>query len=167
MDRENGDSTISRSDCEEFLFHEADLLDGWKLEAWLALFSEGATYEVPTAGAPEDADSARSLFYIADDYARLCHRVRRLMKKEAHSEHPRSNTLRMISNVRLLATTPSGVRVGAKFITYRSKNGTTDCYFGHHLYELHPTPEGMRIASKRSVIDSDTLRPQGRVSIIL
>ena len=75
--------------------------------------------------------------------------------------------MRMISNVRVLAATPSGVRVGAKFITFRSKNGTTDSYFGHHLYELRPTSDGMRIGSKRSVIDSDTLRPQGRVSIIL
>ena len=158
---------LVRSACEDFLYHEAALLDAWDLEAWLNLFCPGATYEVPTASAPDDADPAKSLFYIADDYTRLCHRVRRLMKKEAHSEFPRSNTMRMVGNIRLLGATAAGVRVACKFITYRSKNSLTDCFFGRHLYELRGMPDGIRIGSKRSVIESDNLRPQGRISILL
>lgn len=157
----------ARADYEEFLFAEAAFLDEWRLEEWLALFTQDAVYEVPTAGASDDADSATSLFYIADDYSRLCHRVRRLMKKDAHSEYPRSHLVHMISNVRILNSDSAGVHVGCVFITMRSKDENTDSYFGHHRYIFRNVDGVMRIASKRSFLDADNLRPQGRVSIIL
>ena len=158
---------LKRADYEEFLFAEAALLDEWRLDEWLALFTEDAIYEVPTAGSNEDADSAVSLFYIADDYARLCHRVKRLMKPGAHSESPRSHTARIIANVRILQNHCDKVEVGCRFVTYRTKNGVTDTFFGHHRYVFTTRDSQVRIASKRTFIDAENLRPQGRVSIIL
>ena len=35
-----------RAEIEEFLFREAELLDGWKLDDWFALFAEGGCYYV-------------------------------------------------------------------------------------------------------------------------
>jgi len=157
---------LSRSEVEDFLFHETALLDAWQLEEWLALFTQDAVYEVPTAGAADDADSATSLFYIADDYSRLKARVARLMKKEAHSEFPRSHTARMLGNVRILQQNAERAEIRCTFITYRSKRSKTDAFFGHHRYVLKQE-SALRIASKRSFLDADTLRPQGRVSIIL
>ena len=87
----------SRADFEEYLYDEVALLDEWRLDEWFALFAEGATYHVPTAGAPTDADPAKSLFYIADDYIRLRERIERLKKKDAHVEYPRSSLRHMIS----------------------------------------------------------------------
>jgi p-cumate 2,3-dioxygenase beta subunit len=107
-----GGSPISRTEAEDFLYHEAALLDEWRLDEWFALFAPGAVYEVPTAGAPDDADSAASLFYVADDYARLRQRVERLKKPGAHSEWPRSEGARIVGNVRILGHDGEGTRVG-------------------------------------------------------
>ncbi len=157
---------LARAEVEDFLFHETALLDAWRLEEWLALFTEDAVYEVPTAGSADDADSAKSLFYIADDYSRLRARVKRLMSAAAHSEFPRSHTARMLGNVRILRQEQGRAEIGCTFITYRSKRSKTDAFFGHHRYVLDSHGE-LRIASKRSFLDADNLRPQGRVSIIL
>lgn len=158
---------LTRADCEDFLFHEAALLDEWRLDEWFALFAEGATYEVPTAGSADDVDSADELFYISDDYARLEHRVKRLKKVGAHSEWPRSKVVRSITNVRILEQSADQALVGSVFTTYRSKNDVTDTYFGHHRHVLRNEGTGVRILSKRSLLDMSSLRPQGRVSIIV
>jgi len=157
-----------RADYEDFLYHEAALLDAWQLEQWLGLFAEGARYEVPTAGNNEQANSDHDLFYIADDWFRLKHRVARLMKKSGHSEYPRSNGLRLISNVRVLGQDDNGdTRVTSAFITYRSINDQTQNYFGHHHYRLIEVDGALRIRYKRSCLAMSSLRAQGRISIIV
>jgi len=156
-----------RSDYEDFLYYEAALLDEWRLDEWLELFDQKAVYEVPTAGAADDADSAEALFYIADDYGRLRHRVARLNKHGAHSEWPRSDTVRLIGNVRVLGAVPDGVEIACTFSTYRSKNDITDLFVGHSRYILVEGEGGLRIVSKRVMLDMNSLRPQGRISILL
>lgn len=160
-------SGITRVKVEDFLFEEAALLDAWELDAWLALFAPGAHYRIPPAGAPDDANPSTTLFYVADDYHRLTERVKRLKKPTAFAEHPHSRCRRLVSNVRLLGGTPEHFRVTSNYITYRSKHGETDTYFGHHLHELTLTGDGFRILSKTSYIDADHLREQSKVSILL
>lgn len=158
---------FSRSEIEDFLYHEAALLDDWRLEEWFALFAPGATYEVPTAGAKDDVSSAEALFYIADDYDRLRYRVERLNSPTAHAEWPRSDTARIIGNVRVLGIDVAGVQVRCTYVCYRSKNYVTDTFIGHCLYTLVGKPGAIQIASKRVMLDLNSLRQQGKVSIIL
>jgi p-cumate 2,3-dioxygenase beta subunit len=160
-------AALTRSECEDLLYHEAALLDEWRLDEWFDLFADGATYEVPTAGASDDVKSSEALFYVADDYARLRYRVDRLKSPGAHSEWPRSDTSRIIGNVRLLGVGEGGEKVSCTFATYRSKNGITDLFVGHILYVLRRDDAGLRILSKRVMLDLNSLRPQGRVSILL
>ncbi len=158
---------LSRAEYEDFLFWEAQLLDEWRLDEWLALFTEDATYDVPTAGSPDDVSSSEKLFYIADDYFRLRHRVTRLNKKAAHAEWPRSQVSRIVSNVRILGSDQAGVQLRSTFVTHRSKGDVIDMYCGHHLHTLCQIDGQLRIRAKRSMLDMAHLRPQGRVSIIL
>lgn len=156
----------SRAELEDFLFLEAALLDNWQLDEWLALFAVGARYFVPPAGADDDADPATTLFYVADDYHRLCERVKRLNKRTAHAEFPRSRCRRMVSNVRLLAGDATRFTVTSNYVTRRSKLGVTDTFFGHHLYEMTRIDGQLRILSKKTFLDQDDIRDQGKVSII-
>jgi hypothetical protein len=55
-----------RFELEEFLYHEANLLDRWQLEEWLALFSDRGRWLVPSTDLP-DGDPARDLFLVHDD----------------------------------------------------------------------------------------------------
>lgn len=157
----------TRSEVEDLLYLEADLLDAWKLKDWLKLYTEDAEYEVPSADLPGDADPATSLFYIADDRFRLEERVVRLNKKTMWSEYPRSKTRHLVTNVRLLGSDNDELRVRAAFAVYRTKWGNTDIYVGSYEYLLRETGEGLRIRKKRSILELDSLRPQGRVSILL
>ena len=158
---------VTRADVEDFLFHEADLLDQWRLPEWLELFTDDAEYQVPCMDLPADANPDTNLFYIADDRFRLGERVKRLMKRTAHVEFPHSKTRHIVGNVRLKPRPDDDIDVSAVFTTYRSKDGITDLYLGSSKYRLAPTEGGFKIKSKRCVLDTDALRPSGRISIVL
>ncbi len=156
----------SRDELEDFLYAEAALLDAWRLDEWLALFVEGARYFIPPAGAEDDADPSATLFYVADDYHRLCERVKRLKKRTAHAEFPRSRCRRMVSNVRVVEGDAARFTLTSNFVTWRSKLGVTDTFFGHHLYEMTRVDGALRILTKKTFLDQDDIRDQGKVSII-
>lgn len=159
--------TLTRPDIEDFLFAEADLIDTWKLPEWLALFTDDGVYYVPSTDVDPMAAPDNNLFYIADDRFRLGERVKRLMKRTAHAEFPRSKIRHLIGNVRILETIGDEWRVSCAFITHRTKDGVTDVYFGTGLYRLIQKDGRLLIKEKRSVLASDGLRTQGRVSFIL
>jgi len=72
----------------------------------------------------------------------------------------------MVSNVRLLEGDAACFRVTSNFVTWRSKLGVTTTFFGHHLYEMTRTEQGLRIRWKKTFLDQDDIRDQGKVSII-
>jgi p-cumate 2,3-dioxygenase subunit beta len=159
--------SVSRSDVEDFLFAEADLLDQWRLPEWLTLFTDDAKYEVPCTDLPTDASPDSNLFYIADDRIRLGERVKRLMKRTAHAEFPHSKTSRIVGNVRIHTRSDKEMEVSCVFQTLRTKDGTTDLYFGKSNYRLTTNGDGLRIKEKRCLLGSEGLRPHGRISIVL
>jgi p-cumate 2,3-dioxygenase beta subunit len=165
--RQDSSLSVNRGDVEEFLYEEAALLDAWRLEDWLALFVDGAEYYVPPAGSDDNVDPASTLFYVADDYFRLSERVKRLGKKTAHVEFPKSRCRHLVTNVRILDGSDASFRATSNFVTYRSKGGITETYLGHHLYELCLMEQRIRIRRKTSFLDTDDLNDQGKVSIII
>lgn len=162
----------SRNDIEVFLYREAALLDNWKLPEWLALFTDDASYLVPTTTLTRDASPDSSLFFIGDDRFHLGERVARLGKRGAHAEFPRSRTRHMVTNVLIdeQLQTDAGVelKVSAAFSVYRFKEGNADHFVGCYYYRLLVGSDGsIKIREKRCQLDMDTLRPQGRISILL
>ena len=93
-------ATVTRAEVEDFLYHEADLLDSWQLDDWLGLLTDDATYYVPPNDKP-DGDHRFTLFTVADDIVRLRERIIRLKDPNCHAEYPPSRTRRMITNVRI------------------------------------------------------------------
>ena len=73
----------------------------------------------------------------------------------------------MPRNVRIRKRIGDDLEVSSAFITYRTKDGVTDTYFGSNRYRLVPCDGSFRIKEKRCLLDSEGLRAQGRVSIIL
>jgi p-cumate 2,3-dioxygenase beta subunit len=158
---------VTREQVEDFLYHEAALLDAWRLDDWLALLTEDARYEVPSNDRP-DADPANTLFTIADDIDRIRGRVTRLKDRNAHAEHPRSRTRRMISNVRIVGRNATGLSVEANFAVYRfRRDEDAREYVGHYRYLLRAERGGLKIARRRAVLDRMELGSLGLVSFIL
>jgi p-cumate 2,3-dioxygenase beta subunit len=160
-------SKMSQAEVEMFLYQEAALLDAWKLDEWLALFTDDAIYEIPNPGSSIDTSSDRDLFLVADNRYRLGHRIERLKNAGAHSEWPRSRCTRTINNVRILAETADRTDVSAVFAAYRAKGQATDCFFGHLEYTLTRVGGVSRISRKRVTLGLENLNEHGRVSIIL
>ncbi|HUN51530.1 MAG TPA: aromatic-ring-hydroxylating dioxygenase subunit beta [Candidatus Sulfotelmatobacter sp.] len=160
-------SAPTRAEIEDLLFLEAELLDDWRLQDWLALFTDDARYLVPPTDLGADAEPDATLFYIADDRFRLNQRVARLQKRTAHSEFPHSKTRHLVSNVRIKEIGEQEIKVAAAFVTYRTKDGVTDSFVGSYRYVLARSESGWKIREKRCLLDLDGLRPQGRISILL
>jgi p-cumate 2,3-dioxygenase beta subunit len=160
-------AALSRAEIEDFLFHEAALLDEWKLEDWLKLLTEDAAYYVPPNDKP-DADHRHTLFTIADDITRIKERVIRIMDPNCHAEFPHSRTRRLISNVRILSVEGDLVTVAANFICYRYRRfERVRDYVGLYRYILRRTAKGLRIKERRVMLDAQELGSLGSVSFIL
>lgn len=159
-------TTITRAQAEDFLFEEARLLDSWDLARWAALFDDDGEYLVPPTDNPE-GDPGSTLFLIYDDRHRLEERARRLLKRTAHAEFPRARVRHMISNVQVVEGEEGCQRLLSNFVVYRSRGPGMDVYPGHAIHDVRLRDGAIRIRRKRAVIDTDTLRGQRRLSIIL
>jgi Small subunit of phenylpropionate dioxygenase len=157
---------LTRAEVEDFLYEEAALLDEWKLAEWHALFTEDATYRVPSTDVPE-AEPGNTLFLIDDDAARLRSRVEQLLGKSTWSENPHSRTRRLLANVRIRRTEGARAWVTANFAVYRMRTNQTACYIGRYEYVLERRSSGLRIESRRAILDLESLRDVGKISFIL
>jgi p-cumate 2,3-dioxygenase beta subunit len=158
-----------RAEVEDFLYFEAQLLDEWRLDEWLALLTDDARYRVPSNDAP-DADPANTLFLIADDIQRLRGRVARLNDPHAHAEFPKSRTRRMVSNVQIRHPRLRGddIEVTANFIVHRFRRSEQVTQFvGRYRYRLRRVDGALRIALREAILDSHELGSLGSVSFIL
>lgn len=161
--------TLTRTQAEDALFHEAELLDAWDLMAWAEMYTEDSLYEVtsPACADPHGADARNTLFLISDRIDRIRGRAKRLLKKTAHAEYPHSKTRHMVSNVRVCGGEGDETRVRANFAVFRTKEDTSTIYMGEAFFTLVETADGVRIRHKRCVLDLNSLYNQGRLTIIL
>lgn len=159
--------TWAQQDVERFLYTEAALIDDWKLDEWLALFTDDCVYIIPSTdkpwGNPKD-----TLVFVDDNRIRLEGRVRRLKSKTAHREFPHSRVRHFVTNVLIAGHTPDGdLKVQANFQVYRFKEGSTEPFIGTYRYVLTRQDGEIRIRRKYAILDIENLRGQGAVSIIL
>ena len=158
---------VTRAEVEDLLFREAALLDEWRLEEWLGLLTEDASYYVPPNDHPE-GDPKNTLFILADDIARIRERIKRLMSPECHAEYPHSRTRRLISNIRIVGTFDDVIKVAANFVCYRFRRyERIREYVGSYRYILKRQGAELRIKERRVVIDAHELGSLGSVSFIL
>ena len=159
--------SVTRAEVEDLLFREAALLDEWRLEEWLGLLTDDASYYVPPNDHPE-GDPKNTLFILADDIVRIRERIKRLMSPECHAEYPHSRTRRLISNVRIVGTSGDLINVAANFVCYRFRRyERIREYVGSYRYILKRQGSELRIKERRVVIDAHELGSLGSVSFIL
>ena len=166
-DTKTNRASFPRGEVEELFYREAELLDAWKLDEWLAMLTEDATYYVPPNDKP-DGDARYTLFTIADDMLRLKERIIRLKDPNCHAEYPHSRTRRMVSNVRIKDIDGDKATATANFLVYRHRRGEPPRVFaGHYIYKLKRVGSELKIAERRAVLDAEELGALGAVSFIL
>jgi benzoate/toluate 1,2-dioxygenase beta subunit len=134
--------------CEDFLVHEARLLDEARFDEWLALFSEDACYWVPSE--PEQASPRDTVSLMYDDRRLLETRVRRLASPRIYSQEPRSRTSRIVTNVTLAeADADGGSLVRSKFVLIEYRREQQRLFGGTYFHRLIVREGAIRIAMKR------------------
>lgn len=96
---------------EQFLYHEARLLDTGQLEAWLELFTDDATYWLPLERDQKDPFETSSI--IHDDRTLLELRVRQARHPRAHARLPLARTVHQVGNVVVLKETETEMLVAS------------------------------------------------------
>jgi 3-phenylpropionate/cinnamic acid dioxygenase small subunit len=120
--------------CEQFLLHEARLLDDGKFDEWLALFTADAWYWVPSE--PDQADPFETVSLIYDDRRLLETRVRRLSNPRMYSQEPRSRTSRVVSNITLEESERNSCTVRSKFMMIEYRREQQRLFGGTALHRL-------------------------------
>jgi 3-phenylpropionate/cinnamic acid dioxygenase small subunit len=133
--------------CEQFLLHEARLLDEGKFDEWLALFTLDAWYWVPSE--PDQADPLETVSLIYDDRRLLETRVRRLASPRMYSQEPRSRTSRIIANVTLEDAERNSCTVRSKFMMIEYRREQQRIFGGTMLHRLVQASGRILIAWKR------------------
>jgi len=141
-----------RLEVEDFLSHEAELVDERRFDEWLALFSDDLQYRMPIARnvlshetQDEYLDGALDVAWFDEGKATLATRVAQLKTRVHWAEEPVSRTVHLVSNVRVARATPSPeaageVEVRCKFLVYRNRNeGEQDTLIGrrHDVLRRH------------------------------
>jgi 3-phenylpropionate/cinnamic acid dioxygenase small subunit len=135
--------------CEDFLVHEARLLDEGRFDEWLALFSEDARYWVPSE--PDQASPYDTVSLMYDDRRLLETRVRRLANPRIYSQEPRSRTSRIVTNVSLAdADAQGGSLVRSKFVLIEYRREQQRLFGGTYFHRLVIRDGAVRITMKRA-----------------
>jgi benzoate/toluate 1,2-dioxygenase subunit beta len=139
--------TIDRHRVEQFLFHEAQLMDESRFDEWLALWGEPALYWVPSNR--DEIDPRREISLIYDDSVRLQLRVARLKSGFAHAQEPRSRMRRLISNLEIEAASGNEIIVHSNFILAELRRGKQDLFAGRTTHRLRDEGGTLKMISKK------------------
>jgi 3-phenylpropionate/cinnamic acid dioxygenase small subunit len=118
-------------ECAQFLYREAELLDGADYAGWMnTCLSADLEYLIPVRTTRERAagvsEFSREAFHMKDTYASMCVRVNRLLTEHAWAEDPPSRTRRVVTNVRVRELGPGEAEVKSYLMLYRSQWDTAD-----------------------------------------
>ena len=136
-----------RSEIEQFLYREAWLLDHGRLDEWLGLFTDDATYWIPLEANQADPLTTSSIVY--DDRRLLEVRVRQFQHPRAHARVPAPRTVHHVGNVQVVEAKAHEVRVGSTLVLIEYRRERQRVWGALVEHRLRHTADGLRIAAKR------------------
>lgn len=136
-----------RSEVEQLLYHEAWLLDHGRLDEWLALYTDDATYWIPLQADQADPLTTSSIVY--DDRRLLEVRVRQFQHPRAHARVPAPRTVHQVGNVHVLETGTNELRVASTLTLVEYRRERQRVWGALVEHRLRRAAGGLRIASKR------------------
>jgi len=152
-------------DLQQFLFHEAWLLDERRFDEWLELFTDDTFYWMPgriNSMTNDMADSIGKLGELAlfeETKQTLQMRVARLHTGMAWAEQPPSRTRHLVTNVIVEPTGKANeVKVMCNFLIYRTQlEHELDIWVGKLDDILRNADGKWKIASRTIILDQAVL----------
>jgi len=130
---------------QQFLFHEARLLDERRLQEWLALYTDDAEYWVPYAWEQQSPQDHVSLFY--ETKSLLSMRIDRLERELSPLDSPMARVNHYLTNVTVEGSAELTARAHLLFVEHRREEQRW--FAGRSSWRLRPRGEGFLIAAKR------------------
>ena len=138
---------VDRGEIEEFLIHEARLLDERRFRDWMGLFTDDGTYWVPAVPDQESPLDQASLFY--DDRGLMRTRIERLEHPRIHVQTPPSRTAHLVGNA-LIESIDEAKRecvVGSTVIMVEYRDDQQRIFAGRQHHRLRREGDQLRIVS--------------------
>jgi 3-phenylpropionate/cinnamic acid dioxygenase small subunit len=139
----------SRATFEEFIIHEARLLDERRFRDWMALFDDDGTYWVPAVPGQQSPFDQASLFY--DDRDLMKTRVDRLEHPRIHVQTPPSRTAHLVGNVVVEGAdqVKGEFSIGSTVIMVEYRDDAQRVFAGRQSHRLRRHGDTFRIVQKR------------------
>ncbi len=140
---------ISRTTFEDFIIHEAGLLDARRFRDWMGLFAEDGTYWVPAVPDQKSPFDQASLFY--DDRDLMKTRIDRLEHPRIHVQTPPSRTAHLTGNVVIEDSdaAKSEYVIGSTVIMVEYRDDAQRVFAGRQHHRLRRNGDSFRIVQKR------------------
>lgn len=159
------DKLLLHSEVEEFLHHEAELLDARSFDAWLELLADDIRYWMPlsrnVASDRRELEYSRQgedLNWFDEGKFELEQRVRQIQTGKHWSEEPLSRTTHMISNLRVEGLSETVVCARCRFLVYRNRTEVeSDFFVGKREDHLRREGDSFKIAVRKIFLDQNVL----------
>lgn len=147
----------------EWLFAEAELLDGRRHRDWFTLMADDLRYIVPlrvTREGAAETDVISDMCHMDDDRNAIEMRILRLETEYAWAEDPPSRSRHFITNVRVApGDNEREFHVSSNLLLYRTRgdNPTCDLLSGERKDVLRQVDGGYRLARRVVLLDQTTI----------
>jgi 3-phenylpropionate/cinnamic acid dioxygenase small subunit len=137
----------SQHAVEQFLYHQAELLDRKEWERWIGLFADDGVYWMPPEPSYTTWDGTPAIF--AEDKNLMRVRMGRVLHPDAWSQRPLWGTNHVVSNVIIESDSPREIRVRSRFHMMELRRDDVRHFAGSYSHHLLKTREGYRIKLQR------------------
>jgi 3-phenylpropionate/cinnamic acid dioxygenase small subunit len=161
----SSDDYWARAEVEDFLFMEAELLDGHEYESWAELWATDGTYWVPANG--EDPDPFKNPSFIFDNMHRLKVRIDQLLSGDRLAQLPVSRTQHFITNVRLRDQNEQSVTVLSGYCVVESRPGVQVIWAARGMHVLRRSSVGTIEMVKKVVTLINNDQPVPTLAVLL
>lgn len=153
----------TQREIEQFLYHEARLIDERRLDEWTALFADDALYWIPNLDAASAPTEVGPLVY--DDRAALSIRAARLQHPAALTQNPPPRTRHFLSNLSVEARDGGEYATTANQLVYVSRGATEAVYPGWCEHLLRRVEGDWRIVRKKVCLLNNN-RPLAQLPVL-
>jgi benzoate/toluate 1,2-dioxygenase subunit beta len=132
---------------EQFLYRQAELLDGKQWQEWIDLFAPEGMYWMPPEPSHTTWEGMPAIF--AEDRNLMTVRMKRLLHPDAWSQRPLWETNHVVSNVVIEKETKDEVVVRSRFHMLELRRDDVRHFAGRYRHMLKKTRAGYAIRLQR------------------
>jgi 3-phenylpropionate/cinnamic acid dioxygenase small subunit len=137
-----------QQDVEQFLYRQAELLDGKDWQGWIDLFTADGIYWMPPDASYKTWDGQPAIF--AEDKNLMNVRRGRVQHPDAWSQRPQWGTNHVVSNVNIRKASARGdVEVTSRFHMMEMRRDDIRHFAGSYFHKLKKLKTGYAIQLQR------------------